>query len=70
MLEMAPGVYGFNEGVLHYFGRPLSELVPYEIHILQYIIPRPLFVPKLFIQTHSNFAQNLKYSLSIDGMNM
>lgn len=46
MLEMAPDVYGLNEGALHYFGRPLAELEPYEFHVLQYFIPRPIYVPE------------------------
>lgn len=46
MLEMAPGVYGLNEGSVHYFGKPVSNIQSHELHVLQYIIPRPLFVPE------------------------
>lgn len=63
MIEMAPGVYGLNDGALHYFGRPISELEDYELHTLQYFIPRPLFVPEAININSLKFRNRLRMFL-------
>lgn len=64
MLEMAPNVYGLNEGSIHYFGKPIDELESRELHILQYIIPRPLFVPEAINTNSFQFRTKVRLYLS------
>lgn len=64
MLEMAPGIYGLNEGAVHYFGKPVGELEPHELHVLQYIIPRPLFVPEAINTNSFQFRTKVRLYLS------
>lgn len=64
MLEMAPGIYGLNEGSMHYFGKPITEIEPHELHVLQYIIPRPLFVPDAINTNSFQFRTKVRLYLS------
>ena len=52
MIELAPDVYGIEDGARFYFNKPANQLAISEIITLTYIIPRPKhFYEALLLKT-------------------
>lgn len=59
MMELAPNVYGIEDGAVFYFGKECSELDAFEILTLTYAIPRP----RIFLEALEHKSEKLGNNL-------
>ena len=59
MIELAPNVYGMEDGAVFYFGKECSELNAFELLTLTYAIPRPRFFLEALEQKSEQRGTNL-----------
>ena len=64
MIELAPNIYGIEEGARFYFDKDWRELDIIEVLALTYAIPRPLFFHEALENKSAQLSKNLYSHIS------
>lgn len=69
MIELAPGVYGVEDGAQFYWGKSCADLNIMEVTVLTYIIPRPIhFYEALLLKTEQlqrNLGRHVRHYMEV-----